>query len=93
MFAIFYKKSTKHIVGCRTDQTTPSPQSAEYWFDVYLKDNKLFIEDFADLTFVETAYQNFGLETGKYMWNESTKQIEEDPNYVAPTPPAQEATA
>ena len=82
MFAIFYKKSTKHIVGFRHDQSTPAPQSAEFWFNVFLKDNREGISDPSDIAFVETAYKDFCLELGRQMWNETTQQVEDDPSYV-----------
>jgi len=93
MFAIFYKKSTKHIVGFRHDQSTPAPQSAEFWFNIFLKDNREVISDSSDIAFIETAHKDFCLELGKQMWNETTEQVEVDPSYVAPTPSIEETVA
>lgn len=92
MFAIFYKKSTKHIVGFRHDQSTPTPQPAEYWFNMYLKDNRENIADPSDIEFIETAHQEFCLELGKQLWNETTQKIEEDPSYVTPIEQQEVAT-
>ena len=85
MFIIIYKKSTKHIVQVRSDgSTVPTP--AATWLNIYAKDNKLTADEATDLTYVEIAPIEFGLIHGKHLWNESTQQVDEDPNYVAPTP-------
>lgn len=87
MFMIVYKKSTKHIASYRCDVSTPAPQSAAYWFSVYLKDNKISAQDAENLTYVETEFVELAFDTDKYLWNETTQQIEEDPSYVPPPPP------
>ena len=85
MFMIVYKKSTKHIVSYRSDAST-APQSAAYWFSVFIKDNGLTSQEANDLAFVETAPVTLAFDTDKYLWNESTQQAEEDPSYVPPPP-------
>ena len=86
MYMIIYKKSTKKIACTRTDNSTPAPQTPQFWLSVYIKDNKLSAAEAEDLTFVETEPVEGGFELDQYKWNESTRQIEVDPNYVAPTP-------
>ena len=86
MFMLIYNKSTKHIVSSRNDMSTPAPQTADYWFSVYIKDNKIAAEDAQDLTFVETEHVDMMFNVNQYTWNESTQQIEADPSYVAPAP-------
>jgi hypothetical protein len=85
MFIIIYKKSTKHIVQVRSDAST-NPVPAETWLNIYIKDHKLTADQGADLTYVETSPIEFSFVIGKHMWNESTQQVDEDPNYVPPTP-------
>jgi|Laugrespbdmm15sn_2_1035079.scaffolds.fasta_scaffold01354_4 hypothetical protein len=86
MYIIIYKKSTGKIVFTRTDTSAPTPQSPQFWLSVYIKDNKLSAAEAEDLTFVETEPVEGGFELDQYKWNESTQQLEVDPNYVAPTP-------
>jgi hypothetical protein len=85
MFILIYKKSTKHIVQVRNDVST-NPSDAQTWLNIYAKDNNLTADQTTDLTYAEIAPIEFGLIHGKHMWNESTQQVDEDPNYVAPTP-------
>ena len=85
MFMIIYKKSTKHIVQVRTDDST-FPTEAQIWLNTYIKDNKLSADQATDLTYVQPAPIELALAHGKHMWNESTQQVDEDPNYVEPTP-------
>jgi hypothetical protein len=80
-------------VSFRSDVSVPEPESAQYWFSMYLKDNKISAADAENLAFVETEYTQFVLNENQYKWNESTLQIEEDPSYVAPTPEPTEPTA
>ena len=85
MFIIIYKKSTKHIVQVRSDDSTV-PVSTETWLNIYIKDNKLTADQATDLTYVEPASIEVNIIYGKHLWNESTQQIDEDPSYVPPTP-------
>lgn len=87
MFMLIYKKSTKHVVYYRIDTSTPAPQPAAYWFSMYLKDNKVSAQDAEDLTYVETEMMDLEFGIAKYLWNETTQQVEEDPSYVPPPPP------
>lgn len=85
MFIIIYKKSTKHIAQVRTEgSTVPTP--AGTWLNIHIRDTGLTAEQAADFTCVETSSAVPNLIIGKYMWNESTQQVDEDPTYVAPTP-------
>jgi hypothetical protein len=94
MYLIIYKKSTKQIVNFRSDGSTgETSPTAEYFFNLYLKDSGASAEQAADLTYVEPAFVEFGLEDGKHVWNESTQQVDEDPSYVPPTPPVIPAPA
>lgn len=86
MFMVIYKKSTNHIVSFRSDNSTPEPESAQYWFSMYLKDNKISAADAENLAFAETEVVDFIPSENKYKWNESTQKIELDPSYVEPTP-------
>ena len=87
MFMLIYKKSTKHVVSYRIDTSTPAPQSAAYWFSIFIKDNKISAQDAQDLVYVETEMMELAFDTDKYLWNETTQQIEQDPNYVLQPPP------
>jgi len=87
MFMIVYKKSTKHIVSYRVDTSTPAPQSAAYLFSVFVNDQELTPQEADELAFVETTPVKLTFNTDKYVWNETTQQIEEDPNFVPPPPP------
>jgi hypothetical protein len=87
MFLLIYKKSTKHVVATRTDLSTPAPKPASYWFFTYIKDNKISDQDAQDLTYVETEVLDLAFDANKYFWNETTQQVEEDPNFVPPLPP------
>ena len=87
MFIFIYKKSTKQVVTYRNDSSTGvASLSAEYFFNLYLKDSGATAEQAADLTYVETAHVELAFAPDKYLWNESTQQVEEDSSYVAPTP-------
>ena len=86
MFIIIYKKSTKHIMSYRHDSSTGLVNTAEYYFNLYLKDNNLTPDQALDLTYIETAPIVLSLQIGKHLWNELTQQVEEDSSYVAPTP-------
>lgn len=93
MFIVIYKKSTKHIMQVRTDgSTVPTP--AVTWLNIYVTDSNLTAEQAEDHVYVETSSAVPSLIVGKHLWNESTQQVDEDPNYVAPTPitPPQETT-
>ena len=90
MFFIFYKKSDKKIVLTKNEAyagkdgaLTPHQQ-----LEIHCLLNNLNANDFAA---VELEYdRNFVFVVGNHVYNETTKQIEADPNYVAPTPdPAQ----
>ncbi len=87
MFMYIYKKSTKHIVSFRSDTSTPTPESPEFWLSIYIKDNKVSAADAQDLTFVETDFVDMTIDINQYKWNESTRRIEADPSYVPPPPP------
>lgn len=86
MFMVIYKKSTKHIVSHRSDTSTPAPQSAAYWFSVFVKDQGLTSQEADELAFIETAFIDVAFDTDKYLWNETTQQVDLDPNYVPPPP-------
>lgn len=86
MFMIIYKKSTKHIVSYRVDTSTPAPQSAAYWFSVFVKDQELTPQEADELAFVETTPVTLAFDADKYLWNETTQQVEEDLSYVPPPP-------
>lgn len=86
MFIVIYKKSTKHVVSYRSDDSTGvASLLAEYFFNQYLKDNNATAEQAADLTYVETAYVELAFAPEKYLWNESTQQVEVDSSYVPST--------
>jgi hypothetical protein len=87
MFIIIYKKSTKHIVNMRHDSSSDAALRApQYWLDVYIQDSKSSTDEASDLAYVELAPREINLQIGKHVWNESTQQVDEDPNYVPPTP-------
>jgi hypothetical protein len=93
MFFIFYKKSDKKIVLTKYEAyagkegaLTPQQQ-----LQTHCLLNDLNADDFSA---VELAYdRNFVFVVGNHVYNETTQQIEADPNYVAPTPEPAEPTA
>ena len=86
MFVVMYDKSSKKIVEFRHDLSSPQVFTAQYYFDQYLKNNKVSSEShaFAEIPYVET----YGaIVIGNHVFNESTKTVEADPNYVPPVDP------
>jgi hypothetical protein len=86
MFMLFYRKSTGVVFNVRCDESTLQPVPASTWFSIYLKENGVSDLDAADLAYVEIEKPEWGFATNKYIWNESTKQVDLNPAYVAPTP-------
>ena len=86
MFMLIYKKSTGIVVSFRNDEPTSQPVTAETWFSIYLKDNSISASDALDLAYVEIEKIELAFDKNKYMWNESTQQLDLNPAYVAPTP-------
>lgn len=87
MFVIVYHKTTKKLVQYRHDMCVPQVHTAQYWFDLFLDDNEIGDENytFAEIPFTKALNS---IEIGNHVYNESTGQVEADPNYVRPTPPA-----
>jgi len=90
MFFIFYKNSDKKIILCKHDayDGANAAMTPQQQLEIHCLINNLNVDD---LSAVELAYdRNFVFVVGNHVYNETTKQIEADPNYVAPTPdPAQ----
>lgn len=82
MFVIVYSKLTKKIVHYRIDYSVPQTLTAEQCFDIFIKDNKLSKEEY-ELFKIDDNYQ-LDIVIGNHIFNEDTKQIEEDKNYVQP---------
>lgn len=84
MFCIIYNKASKHIAHSRHDTSTPAPQPASYWFSVFLEDHNSSANDYAcvEIPYVKGREIIFGRDK----WNETTQQIEADPNWVPPAP-------
>ena len=91
MFIIIYKKSTKHVVHVRSDNST-TQALAENLFNIYLEDSKANTDQVADLAYIETTPVQLVFDAEKYLWNESTQQVDLNPDYVTPTS-QQETTA
>ena len=89
MFVIVYHKTTKKLAHYRNDMSVPQVHTAQYWFDIFLADNEVGDEDYA---FAEVAFTKAlnDIVIGNHIYNEATGQVEADPSYVAPTPPALE---
>ena len=83
---LFYKKSTGIIVNFRCDESTPQPVTADTWFSIYLKENQISDSEASDLAYVEIEKIELALDKNKYIWNESTRQLDLNPAYVAPAP-------
>jgi hypothetical protein len=86
MFFIYYKNSDKKIVFAKYDGYTGAEGAAspQQQLVVHCEINDLNVNDF---TAVELPFdKKFMLIQGNHVFNESTKQIETDPNWVAPTP-------
>ena len=83
MFVIVYNKATKKIVYFRNDLAVPQVHTAQYWFDMFLEDNKIDDENhaFAEVTYTKDLSN---IVIGNHVYNEATNAVEEDPNYVAP---------
>lgn len=94
MFIIVYHKITKKLVHFRHDMCAPQVHTAQYWYNIFLKDNELGDENYS---FAEVSVTKAldAIIIGNHIYNESTGQVEADPNYVAPTPiaPPQETVA
>lgn len=85
MFLVIYHKTTKKIVQHRHDMSVPLTHKAQDYFNFFLVDNE-FRED--DYTFAEVPFTKAlnNIVIGNHIYNESSGQVEADPNYVAPTP-------
>jgi len=85
MFVIVYHKTTKKLIHHRHDMNVPQTLTAQYWFDVFLSDNEVGDENyaFAEVPFTKALND---IVIGNHVFNETTGQVEADPNYVAPTP-------
>lgn len=82
MFAIVYLKSTKKIVHYRHDYSVPETLTVEDCFNQFIRDNKLTKDDHE---VIEMEYDdNLQIIIGNHVFNEDTKQIEADKNYVEP---------
>lgn len=93
MFVVMYHKTTKKIAQYRHDFSKVSPHTAQEYFDLFLLDNEFGDENYTFAELPITKSLNI-ITIGNHIYNESTQQIEADPNYVAPalyepTPPAQ----
>ena len=86
MFMLIYKKSTSIVVSIRCDEPSSQPLPADTWFNIYLKDNKISASDALDFAYVEIERIELAFDVNKYMWNESTQQVDLNPAYVAPIP-------
>lgn len=82
MFAIFYDKNSLVVLGFRHDIST-NPMSAVQAFDDYLIGHS---RSDVDTAYAELAYQNLDFQDNKYLYNPTTNQIDENPNYVEPVP-------
>lgn len=87
MFVIIYHKTTKKIVYYRHDMSLPQSHTAQEHFNFFLDNNEVGDENyaFAEIPFTK-ALNNIAI--GNHVYNEATGQVEADPNYVRPTPPA-----
>lgn len=84
MFAIIYSKSTKEIVSVKFDASTITPPTPQQQRDLFCEMNDL---NPADYEGVEATYnKKVNVVPGKYRFNETTGEAEENPNYVEPTP-------
>jgi hypothetical protein len=84
MFYIIYDRATKHISECRNDMSTGAPTDTTVWLEQFAKNHGC---NAADYRLVEIPYREFQLIIGKHIYNPSSQQIEQDPNWVAPPPP------
>lgn len=82
MFLIIYNKTTKKIVNYRHDLSS-EPNTAEYYFNLYLKDNEIINNN---LNFIEILFKKEfnNIEIGNHTFNEITGEIEADENYISP---------
>ena len=88
MFVVIYNKFDKKIAQYRHDMCVPQVCTAQHYFDLFLEDNEVGDENY---TFAEVPFTKAlnAIVIGNHIYNEATGQVEADPNYIEPTPPAQ----
>jgi hypothetical protein len=94
MFIIVYHKTTKKLAYFHHDMSAPQVNTAQYWYNIFLKDNELGDENYSFAEVLVTKALN-DIVIGNHVFNETTGQVEADPSYVPPpkpTPPAPETT-
>ena len=79
MFYIIYDRATKHISECRNDMSTGTSVDTTVWLEKFAANHGC---NAADYCLVEIPYREFHLTIGKYIYNPSSQQIEQDPNWV-----------
>ena len=90
MFSIAYLNTTKKLILARMEVGSAPLESPQQQLELHCEMNDL---DPADYTALEIPYdKKLRVVLGNHVFNEVTGKIEEDPNYVEPTPPAQEPT-
>ena len=85
MYTIAYSKNSKKIILSHYDETTGTPPDPHIRLADHCKLNGLNVNDYVAMVYPYD--ETFKVVFGKHVFNEATQQIDEDPNYVEPTPP------
>jgi hypothetical protein len=86
MFSISYNNITKNILFIRDDNCSSSSNTLtpQQQLEIHCEINNLNVSDY---TAVELPFdKTLNFVCGKYIYNESTGKVEQDPNWVAPLP-------
>lgn len=90
MFSIAYHKESKKLMMARYDSASSAGFTPQQHLDTHCDNNDLDANDFIA---IEHPYdKKFQIIMGNHVFNETTRQIEADPNWVAPTLEPTEST-